>query len=123
MLIEAGADHEQLWAQPQDWSGFPDQLENWINYTSSHLARAIIGICAVIDFEAIIIDGGFPPDIRARITSLVAQRILDEDSRGIILPEIREGIVGGNARAIGAACGPFFSEHLLNTIGGRVSFA
>jgi predicted NBD/HSP70 family sugar kinase len=123
ILIRAGADPEQIRAQPQNWTGFPNELERWLNYTSSHLARAIIGICAVIDFEAIIIDGGFPPDIRARVTSLVAERILTEDSRGIILPEIREGRVGGNARAIGAACGPFFSEHLLNTIGGRVSFA
>lgn len=122
MLVEAGADPKQIWTQPQDWSGFPAELEDWVDHTSSYLARAIIGICAVIDFEAIIIDGGFPPGIRARITTLVAERILNEDSRGIILPEIRQGKVGRNARAIGAACGPFFSEHLLNTIGGRASF-
>lgn len=118
MLSSAGIDAKRLWATPQDWSGFPDQLEQWIDHTTTHLARAVIAVSAVLDFEAVIIDGGFPPDIRRRIVALVADRMAGEDSRGLILPDIKEGQVGRNARAIGAACGPVFSEYLLNPISG-----
>ena len=119
MLNRAGIDAKRLWAAPQDWTGFPDILADWIDHTSVQLARAIVSVCAVIDFEAVIIDGGFPSTIRQTLVEQVRDRIKREDSRGIMLPIIKPGLVGRNARAIGAACGPIFSMYLLNTMGGR----
>jgi len=72
----------------------------------------------VIDFEAVIIDGGFPDAVRDRLVARVAQELVRLDSRGLSLPRIEAGQVGGNARALGAACGPVFSRYLLNTHGG-----
>ncbi|MEM9524427.1 MAG: sugar kinase, partial [Pseudomonadota bacterium] len=40
------------------------------------------------------------------------------DMRGLVKPRIEEGSVGGNARAIGAASGPIFSQFFLNTHAG-----
>jgi len=119
-LVQSGIDASPIWQQPQDWSGFPRELDAWTEHTASHLARAIISICSVIDFEAVILDGAIPTDIRAEIVSLVSQKILHEDSRGILLPNIKQGTVGPNAAAVGAACGPIFAQFLLDTISGRL---
>lgn len=120
-LSRAGLDPARLWAQPQDWTDFPDILERWIDRVARQLARAALTVCAVIDFEAVLIDGGFPPEVRRRLVDRVRTELAGLDSRGLILPRIEAGVVGRNARALGAACGPVFSQYLLNTHGALAS--
>lgn len=117
-LVAAGMDPAQIWAEPLDWSGFPDILEAWIDHTAWHLARAALTVCAVIDFEGVLIDGAFPAGVRQRIVERARRAIAGMDARGLILPRIEAGAVGGNARALGAASAPIFSQFLLNTHGG-----
>ncbi len=117
-LDAAGIEPARLWAQPQDWSGFPQILERWIEKTAQHLARAALTVCAVIDFEAVLIDGGFPPMVRSRLVQRTAEALDKLDTRGLFIPRIEAGAVGGNARALGAATAPIFSQFLLNTHGG-----
>ncbi|NCO87911.1 MAG: ROK family protein [Rhodobacterales bacterium] len=117
-IVAEGHDPRLLWTQPQDWSAFAAPLERWIDAAGAQLARAALTVCAVIDFEAVIIDGGFPDAVRDRLVARVAQELVRLDSRGLSLPRIEAGQVGGNARALGAACGPVFSRYLLNTHGG-----
>ena len=108
---------DRLWAQPQDWSEFAGPLDDWIAETGRQLARAAVTVCAVIDFEAVLIDGAFPPDVRARLVEATRREVMRLDTRGLSPVRIEEGRVGGNARALGAACSPIFSRHLLTTHG------
>ncbi len=117
-LAKSGIDPDILWEQPQDWTGFPELLEEWIDVTAKELAIASLNTCAVIDFEAIIVDGAIPAFVRKELVNKMRQHIVSLDSRGLIVPEIEEGTVGGNARAIGAACGPVFSQFFLDTHAG-----
>ncbi|HSG34195.1 MAG TPA: hypothetical protein VLA37_06640, partial [Sphingomonadaceae bacterium] len=117
-IIEAGMTPDVLWTQPQDWSGFPDLLDAWIYRASIELARAAMTVCSVIDFGAVLIDGAFPAGVRRRLIKGVQDEIATLDSRGLVIPIVGAGRVGGNARAIGAACGPVFSQFLLNTHSG-----
>ncbi len=122
-LLEAalearGVAPERLWARPQDWSGFGAVLEDWLDQASAELARAAATVCAVIDFEAILIDGAFPAAVRAELVARTRAALARIDMRGLIVPRIEAGAVGGNARALGAACGPVFSQFLLNTHAG-----
>ncbi len=117
-LARKGIEPARIWASPQDWHDFPEVLENWIDYTARHLARAALTVCAVIDFEAVVIDGAFPEDVRTRLINRVRENIVDLDQRGLFPPVIAEGTVGRNARAMGAACSPVFNQFLLNTLGG-----
>jgi hypothetical protein len=71
--------------------------------------------CAVIDFEAVIIDGALPEDVRSRLVAAVRQKLPDEDSRGLLMPEVAEGVIGGEARALGAACDPIYSQFFSTT--------
>jgi predicted NBD/HSP70 family sugar kinase len=107
----------RMWAMPQDWSGFGAPLDAWVAATSAQLARAAATICAVIDFEAVLIDGAVPAEVRARLVEGARAELGLLDTRGLAPIRIEAGRVGGNARALGAATGPVFARHLLNTHG------
>ncbi|PCI88419.1 MAG: sugar kinase [Hyphomicrobiales bacterium] len=117
-LIELGVDPELIWQQPQDWSALARYIEPWISETAQELAKAALSVCSVIDFEAILIDGAFPTHIRTELVERVRRYMATQDTRGLIAPRIEVGNVGMNARAIGAASGPIFSQYLLNTNAG-----
>jgi len=117
-LTRAGIDPARMWLQPQDWSGFAPLVDDWIQKAATQIARAALTVCAVIDFEAVLIDGGFPAAVRERLVVQVRAALARLDTRGLNPPRIEGGLVGGNARALGAACGPVFSQYLLNTHAG-----
>ncbi|PUB17346.1 MarR family transcriptional regulator [Yoonia sediminilitoris] len=117
-LSEVDIAPERIWRHPQDWSGIARYVDPWLGQTAQELAKASLSICAVIDFEAIIIDGAFPNDVRSELVERVRRYIVNQDTRGLIAPRIEAGSIGGNARAIGAACGPILSQYLLNTNAG-----
>jgi predicted NBD/HSP70 family sugar kinase len=68
-LVRRGLPPQGLWARPQDWGAFGAALDPWIEATARQLARAAVTVCAVIDFEAVLVDGAFPPDVRARLVA------------------------------------------------------
>ncbi|MEL6210776.1 MAG: ROK family transcriptional regulator, partial [Pseudomonadota bacterium] len=102
-LIEAGENPRQLWHQPQDWSHLEQYVAPWLEQTADALAIASVASCAVIDVEAVVIDGAMPAEIRARLVEMTAETQATKDMRGLIPPVTVEGHIGGNARGIGAA--------------------
>ena len=117
-LIEAGVNPEVLWQHPQDWSALSRYVDPWIGETAQELAKASLSICAVIDFEAILIDGAFPEVVRVELVERIQRYLVNQDKRGLVPPQIGAGSVGENARAIGAASSPIFTQFLLNTNAG-----
>lgn len=107
-----------VWKKPQDWRGIARYVDPWLGQTAQELAKAGLSTCSVIDFEAIIIDGAFPADIRAELVERVRRYIVNQDMRGLVPPRIEAGSIGANARSIGAASRPIFSQYLLNTNAG-----
>ncbi|WP_417211730.1 ROK family transcriptional regulator [Antarctobacter sp.] len=120
-LVEAAINPSVLWQKPQDWSGLDRYVAPWIGETAQELAKASLSVCSVIDFEAIVIDGAFPPSVREELVDRVRRYIVNQDKRGLIAPAIEAGTVGENARAIGAGSGPIFAEYFLNTNAGLSS--
>lgn len=114
-VTDAGYDARALWEQPQDWRRFATEVEVWIEDTAHAMSQACVSVCAVIDFEAVIVDGYFPNNIKDRLVARMRHFLPQEDSRGLILPEILTGQVGIDARAIGAASIPVFSQYFLRT--------
>ena len=51
--------------------------------------------------------------IRARIAEKTNDEIARLKTKGIIRPQIIEGVVGAQARAIGGACLPYFDKYIL----------
>lgn len=113
-LTDLGMDPAQLWTQPQDWAQFARVVDPWLGQTAQELAKASASVCAVIDFEAIVIDGAFPEVIKQTLVERTRRYLANQDMRGLIAPRIEAGTVGGNARAIGAATTPLFERYFMN---------
>ncbi|WP_299043975.1 ROK family transcriptional regulator [uncultured Tateyamaria sp.] len=113
-LIDAAENPRQLWQQPQDWSHLEQHVAPWIAQTADALAIASVASCAVIDVEAVVIDGAMPPAIRARLVDATRAALATKDMRGLIRPETVAGQIGANARGIGAAAGPVIGQFLLD---------
>ena len=105
-LVAAGHDPARLWTLPQDWTGMDEVLEPWLDGVGAELARAAATVCAVIDFEAVLIDGGFPAEVREALVTRVRAALRDVDLRGLVPARIEAAAVGGTARGLGAARGP-----------------
>ena len=114
-LQQAKVDSSGLWEEPQNWDDYSEHVEPWLDQTAQELAKASLSTCAVIDFEAVMIDGAFPKSIKENLVAKLRNYLVRQDTRGLIVPRIESGTVGRNARAIGAACQPVFSQYYLNT--------
>lgn len=118
-LKAAEIDPSPIWLQPDDWSRLEPQLSKWIEMTGESLAVASVALCSVIDFEAILIDGWFPPSVRELITAAAERHLGSIDYQGIEKPNILPATVGANARVLGAASLPLFTRYLLKQGGFR----
>lgn len=116
-LSEVGLDPSGLW-NSDDWGPYERYVEPWIRQTAQELAKAALSTCAVIDFEAVMIDGSLPPNVKHTLVERIRRYIANQDTRGLIPPKIEAGEMGRKAREIGAACGPIWSQFLLKSNAG-----
>lgn len=112
-LHEVDLDPRQLWTDPKSWSKLSRYVDPWIGQTAQELAKAALSTCSVIDFEAILIDGAFPEDVRNKLVNRIRRYVSTQDTRGLISPRIEAGSIGHKARAIGAATRPISAQFML----------
>lgn len=110
----AGEDSAPLWENPDHWTVSPDLLSDWIEEAANGLAWAILSAASLLEIEAVMIDGWMPAEIRAEITRRTKMALLKLDLAGIDPPTIREGSLGPNARALGAAAVPLSQRYLID---------
>lgn len=113
-MEQAGQDPDALWRETGDWDAIGAPLEDWLAELCHGLAIVILSATSVIDFEAVVIDGGFPPDIRSRIVAGVAAQLETFDRQGLIPVHLAEGRFGSDARAMGGACLPLLANFTLD---------
>lgn len=113
LLKQQGHSPTLLW-ESDDWQAIEPAVEPWIHTTAEHLALAIISVCSVIDFEAIVLDGGFPSTVRQRLVYATRQALSRLDLQGIHPPYIQAGQLGSVARALGGASLPLLNRYLLD---------
>jgi predicted NBD/HSP70 family sugar kinase len=112
-LGDGGRDASHLWTSPEDWGDLGEPLDRWIATAARALAYATLAASSVIDFEAAVVDGWMPLDVRARLVAAIREEIPKLDAEGLRLPEIREGTVGHHARALGGASLPLTERFLI----------
>ncbi len=111
-LAAAGKPSDPLWVQPVDWRFAAPEIAPWIAETGRAIAFAIAGAAAVLDVEAAMIDGHLPADVRARIVAACRDALQDHDFSGVTRPDLLEGRIGADARALGAASLPLSARYL-----------
>ncbi len=69
---------------------------------------------ALNELEAVMIDGWMPAAIRADLTRRTHAALMRLDLSGVEPPQVREGTVGADARALGAAAIPLAQRYLID---------
>jgi predicted NBD/HSP70 family sugar kinase len=109
-LKSEGKDPSILRGSSDEWSEAGSTLEEWIQKVSDSLSIAIVSAISVIDFEAIVIDGAIPRPIRAAIVEQTRQKFERIEAQGVAPVDIVEGLIGSDARVLGAASLPFLAD-------------
>jgi predicted NBD/HSP70 family sugar kinase len=84
-------------------------VSEWQDDCASALAQAIIGAIAVVDVEAVVIDGLLPRPLLLDTVARVRAQFSSLVPSGLIVPEILPGSLGNRASAIGASLLPIYS--------------
>jgi predicted NBD/HSP70 family sugar kinase len=113
----AGGDPDPMWQSPEGWTLPPAAEAAWTEAAAEGLAAAILSAASLLEIDAVLIDGWLPAALRSRITAATARAFARLDQSGITPPAIREGSVGPQARALGAAAVPLAQRFLAETAG------
>lgn len=113
LLVKEGLDPDSLWQDPNLWPVPDSIISAWVDMAADAIAQAIVACLAVIDFKAVVVDGWFPPAIRQRLRMRVLEALEQRDLAGLNMPEIHQGSLGSDARALGAAALPFTDRFLV----------
>ena len=110
----AGEPSDHLFEQHDHWNVSPQILSDWMDQAASGLAWAALTAASLLEIEAVMIDGWMPTEIRAEITRRTHAALHALDLDGIDPPVIREGSLGAQARALGAAAIPLSQRYLID---------
>ncbi len=122
MMRARGEDSQSLWVAPDGWTVSEDLVAAWVADAARGLAHAIAAAVSVVDFEAVLIDGWLPADLRRRLVAETLARLERLDLAGLVRPSVSEGSVGPDARVLGAASLPL-AERFSVTFSGTIADA
>ena len=114
MMEEAGESSDHLWERPDHWQVSERLLRQWVEVAAEGLAGAILSAAALLELEAVLIDGWMPPAVRAMVTERTREALARLDMSGVATPQVREGTVGAQARSLGAAAIPLSQRYLID---------
>jgi predicted NBD/HSP70 family sugar kinase len=110
----AGEGSDHLWSQHDRWEVSDGVLEGWLDQAAGALAHATLAAAALLEIEAVLIDGWMPVAVRGELVRRTGVALLGLDLAGIEPPVILEGTVGADARALGAAAIPLSQRYLID---------
>ena len=110
----AGESSDHLFEQHDHWNVSPQILSDWLDQAANGLAWAALTAASLLEIEAVMIDGWMPTEIRAELTRRTHAALHALDLDGIDPPVIREGSLGAQARALGAAAIPLSQRYLID---------
>jgi predicted NBD/HSP70 family sugar kinase len=113
-IAMAGGKPFEIYDEDTDWKKFEPFVTDWILRAARSLAHATISSLSVLDFEAVVIDGAIPDDVKNRLVEEVQHQMEITDLQGVFMPKIEAGKMGRRARARGAAAALISRNYLLD---------
>lgn len=107
-------DRDFSWQVPDVWVTHRVDVEPWLETVAHYLAVAIGSACSIVDFEAAIIDGIFPDDVKADLVARVQRRLTEIDQKGVASPDVIGGSLGQTARVLGGASRVMMERYFLD---------
>ena len=102
----AAAAHDQRALSPQLWP----LCEAWLDAACPALATAIATAAALVDVDAIVIDGELDRQLLREVLSRTNTALDAFDWQGMLRPRLVEGEIGADARAMGGAILPLYAH-------------
>lgn len=103
-----------IWNRSGEWQVPQDALESWLDRAAIGIAQAALAAVCVIDIETVLIDGSMPDEVRGELAERVAREMKKLTAPGIAMPEIQQGTIGYDAKALGAASLPLSHRFLVD---------
>ncbi len=102
-LREAGIPTESMWETVENLPVGGVAFDRWLDSAAEGIAHAAAAASAVLAPRAVLIDGWLPARARAELVRRTRKIFRSLDMRGVDMPEIGQGTIGPDARALGAA--------------------
>jgi predicted NBD/HSP70 family sugar kinase len=81
----------------------------WLDRAASSLAMTAVTAAALLDIDAVVIDGSLEPSLQSALTDATRAALAGFEYAGIRQPRLLSGEVGAHARVLGAAWLPLHS--------------
>jgi predicted NBD/HSP70 family sugar kinase len=109
-LVSSGLDRTTLWKDPNGWEEHRDLVSNWISQAAPGIAMAALSATALVELDALIIDGAFPDWVKVELATAIEEASHTLNWEGVERPILVEGTCGSHARALGGAALPLLSQ-------------
>jgi predicted NBD/HSP70 family sugar kinase/biotin operon repressor len=113
-LREQNINPDMLWVDPDDWTAASKQVQDWTGRAAKAMANACASIASIVECSEIVIDGAMPALVRQNLITATKLALKNVNMSGISSFVIREGAIGRDARAIGAASLPLFANFIID---------
>ena len=81
-------------------------IDDWIAEAAPALAKSVVAAQSLLDVDYVVMDGGLPQNIMAKLVDRTRDCVMHYNTEGIAIPDIILGELGSDARALGAAILP-----------------
>ena len=112
-LVDSGDQSSMIWDRPESWDIPAEPLEQWLENAAFSIAQAILSSICLVDVGHVLIDGLMPASMRTELVRRVQIKVAEISSAGVQKPEVIEGSIGPDARALGAASLPLSRRFLV----------
>ncbi|MFK7836790.1 MAG: ROK family protein [Sulfitobacter sp.] len=112
-LANSGDQGSMVWETPESWDVPEGPLDTWLNDAAHGIAQAIVSAVCLIDVGQVLIDGWMPQNMRAELVRRIQIEVARISVAGVQKPEVTEGSIGSDARALGAASLPLSNRFLV----------
>ena len=109
-LVSSGLDRTTLWKDPNGWEEHRGLVRTWIFEAAPGIAMAVLSATALVELDALIIDGAFPDWVKAELAIAIEDAADTLNWEGVERPILVEGTCGFHARALGGAALPLLSQ-------------
>lgn len=113
-VAASAGDHSMIWDAPESWQLPEAPLNAWLDTAAHGMAQAILASVCLLDIDHVLIDGWMPAPMRAELVRRVRRHVADMPVAGVRAPDVGEGSIGSDARALGAASLPLSERFLVD---------